>query len=257
MTLSEKIHLKNHFVLGFVPFGGSFDEFIKPFITEMKELEVGKIMDVQGTKCLVIASLGDITADLPQGNDLVGVKRHNANRGCRTCNITKDSLTSDRLDLKLVSRYYHQTDKQFEEIVVASTITERKAIASEYGLYLQPSILDELKRERHLQSPQDIYHLTAGKVLRFLKITIEALSPEGKSEFIMIWKSFEYPKVWRKLPNLISHIDSFMMSDCLQLTMMLLFILKRFLKHTHFKISELGLFQHWTGVTQNDHAIKL
>ena len=46
MTLSERIHLKNHFVLGFVPFGGSFDEFIKPFITEMKELEVGKIMDV-------------------------------------------------------------------------------------------------------------------------------------------------------------------------------------------------------------------
>ena len=145
MTLSERIHLKNHFVLGFVPFSGSFDEFIKPFITEMKELEVGKIMDVQGTKCLVIASLGDITADLPQGNDLVGVKRHNANRGCRTCNITKDSLTSDRLDLKLVSRYHHQTDKQFEEIVVALTITERKAIASEYGLRLQPSILDELK----------------------------------------------------------------------------------------------------------------
>ena len=53
-----------------------------------------------------------------------------------------------------------------------------------YGLCLQPSILDQLQWERHLQSPQDVYHLTAGKVLRFLKITIEALLPEGKSEFI-------------------------------------------------------------------------
>ena len=140
-------------MLGFIPFGSSFDEFIKPFIMEMKELEVGKIMNIQGIKCLVIASLGDITADLLQGNDLVGVKRHGANRGCRTCNITKDSLTSDGLDLKLISRYHHQTDKQFEEITVASMITERKAIATEYGLRLQPSILDELKRERHLQSP--------------------------------------------------------------------------------------------------------
>jgi len=100
-------------------------------------------------------------------------------------------LTSDGLDLKLVSRYHLQTDKQFEEISTASTITERKAMAAKYGLRLQPSILDKLKRERHLQSPQDVYHLTAGKVLRFLKITIEALSPEGKSELLWVWKSFE------------------------------------------------------------------
>jgi hypothetical protein len=126
---------------------------------------------------------------------MVGVKRHGANRGCRTCNVTKDSLTSNNLDLQLISRYHHQSDKQYEEIAEAPTITERKAIAAEYGLRLNPSILDQLKRERHLQSPQDVYHHTAGKVLRFLKITIEALLPEGKMKFIAVWKSFEYLKV--------------------------------------------------------------
>ena len=257
LPLNERIRLRNHFVLGFVPFGGSFDEFIKPFITEMKELEKGKIMNVQGNECLVIASLGDITTDLPQGNDLAGVKRHGANKGCRTCSITKDSLTSDNFDLKLFSRYHHQTDKQFEEIFLASTITERKTVATKYGLRLQPSILDQLKWERHLQSPQDVYHLTAGKVLRLLKITIEALSPEGKKELMSSWKSFEYPKAWRKLPNPISHIDSFMMSDCLQLTMMFPFILNRFLKRIHFKNSEFASFQCRTGVTRNDLAVKL
>lgn len=180
---------------------------------------------------------------------MAGVKRYGANKGCRTCNMTKDSLTSNNFDFLLGSRYHHQSDKQFEEIYAAQTITERKAIAAEYGLRLNPSILDQLKRERHLQSPQDAYHLTAGKVLRFLKITIEALSSEGKSKFITVWKSFEYPKTWRKLPNLISHIDSFMMSDCLQLTMMFPFILNRFLKNTHFKNLELELFQRRTGVT--------
>ena len=43
--------LKNHFLLGFVPFGGNFDEFIQPFITEMKALECGQIMNVQGRNC--------------------------------------------------------------------------------------------------------------------------------------------------------------------------------------------------------------
>ena len=257
MPHNERIRLKNHFVLGFVPFGGSFNEFIKPFIKEMKELEKGKIMIVQNTECFVIASLGDITADLPQGNDLVGVKRHGANRGCRTCSVTKNSLTSEDLDLQLLSRYHHQSDKQFEVICAASTITEQKTLATEYGLHLQPPILDQLKRERHLQSPQDVYHLTAGKVLRFLKVTIEALLPEGKMELITVWKSFEYPKAWRKLPNPISHIDSFMMSDCLQLAMMFPFILNRFLKHSHFKKPELALFQHHTGITRSDLAVKL
>ncbi|RGB21749.1 hypothetical protein C1646_678324 [Rhizophagus diaphanus] len=73
LPFDKRKQLKNHFVLGFVPFGGSFEEFIAPFVAEMKTLENGKIMDVQGTKSIVIASLEDITADLPQGNDLVGV----------------------------------------------------------------------------------------------------------------------------------------------------------------------------------------
>ena len=31
-------------------------------------------MNVQGSKCWVIAGLGCVTADLPQGNDLAGIK---------------------------------------------------------------------------------------------------------------------------------------------------------------------------------------
>lgn len=166
-------------------------------------------------------------------------------------------MTSNNLDLPLVSRYHHQTNEQFKEIFAASTITECKELATQYGLRLQPTILDQLQWERHLQSPQDIYHVTAGKVLRFLKITIEALSPEGKTEFIVFWKSFEYPRMWQKLPNPISHIDSFMMSDCLRLTMMLPFILNRFLKFKHFKQSEIYKFQIRTGVICNDSAVKL
>ena len=257
MPFEERKKLKNHFVLGFVPFGGCFEEFIEPFISEMKTLENGVIMNIQGNECLVIASLGDVTADLPQGNDLVGVKRHGANKGCRTCNATKDSLTSNNLDLPSISRYHHQTDEQFKEIFEALTITERKEIATRYGLCLQPTIMDQLQWERHLQSPQDVYHATAGKVLRFLKITIEAFSPEGKTEFISCWKSFEYPRTWQKLPNPISHIDSFMMSDCLHLAMMFPFILNRFLKYKHFKKSEIEKFQARTRVSRNDLAVKL
>ncbi|PKC56623.1 hypothetical protein RhiirA1_500348 [Rhizophagus irregularis] len=182
LPFDKRKQLKNHFMLGFIPFGGYFEEFIAPFVTEIKTLENGITMDVQGTKSIV---LGDIIADLPQGNDLVGVKRYSATRGCHTCNVTKDSWTSNNIDLLLMSRYHHLTDCQFEEISAAPTMTRCKEIAAEYGLCTKPPILDNLKRERHLQSPHDVYHATAGKVLRFLRITIDALSPEGKSAFIL------------------------------------------------------------------------
>lgn len=100
----------------------------------MKKLGKEMIIDVQGNMCLVIASLGDITADLPQRNDLAGVKRHSTNKGCCTCNATKDSLMSNNLDLLSISQYYHQTDKQFKEIFMASTITEWKELATQLGM---------------------------------------------------------------------------------------------------------------------------
>ncbi|RIA81772.1 hypothetical protein C1645_836427 [Glomus cerebriforme] len=106
-----------------------------------------------------------------------------------------DSWTSEGLDLLLVSHYHHITNNQFEEILLESNITRSNEIATMYGLCLQSPILNELKRERHFQLPQDVYHLTAGKVLKFLKITIEALLLEGKSEFINFWKSFEYLRI--------------------------------------------------------------
>jgi hypothetical protein len=74
MPFDMRRHLRNHFVLGFVPFGGNFDDFIQPFISDMKRLEQGMVMNVQGENCWIIASIGCVTADLPQGNDLAGVK---------------------------------------------------------------------------------------------------------------------------------------------------------------------------------------
>src|SRR6266542_6694997 len=70
LTYQRKL-IKNYFILGFVPFGSNFNEFILLFISEMKKLEQEKIIMVQGQNAWVIASLGVVTADLPQGNDLV------------------------------------------------------------------------------------------------------------------------------------------------------------------------------------------
>ncbi|CAG8854904.1 30724_t:CDS:2, partial [Gigaspora margarita] len=85
MPISLRQQLRNYFVLGFVPFGGSFNEFIRLFIIEIKFLESGQLMNIQDQEYWIIASLGVVIADLSQGNDLAGVKRHSANKGYQTC----------------------------------------------------------------------------------------------------------------------------------------------------------------------------
>jgi hypothetical protein len=131
-NLRKKI--KNHFVLGFVPFSGSFDDFIRPFIKEIQQLERGKVFEVQGKRCLVIASVGQITADLPQRNDLASIKHHGATRGCRSCQASKNNFTTSDLDISLITRYYHITDELYNEMEAIRTMTERKNFAIKYGL---------------------------------------------------------------------------------------------------------------------------
>ncbi|GET64266.1 hypothetical protein GLOIN_2v1790377 [Rhizophagus irregularis DAOM 181602=DAOM 197198] len=171
MPARQRKLLKNHFVLGFVPFGGNFNEFMLPFISEMKEFEQGKLMEVNGQDAWVIAGLGVVTADLPQGNDMCDVLRHNANKGCRTCTASRESLTNFSQDVPATSRYHHITDDQFKEIFDEPATTRQRRLCTEFGLRTRPSILDRLLRERHLQTPQDVYHATAGKIGRLLKLT--------------------------------------------------------------------------------------
>ncbi|PKY19767.1 hypothetical protein RhiirB3_384336 [Rhizophagus irregularis] len=248
--------IKNHFVLGFVPFGGTFNEFIKPFVVEMKKLEQGKIMKIQGEDSWIIASLSVITADLPQGNDLTGVLRHGANKGCRTCTIKKELLTDYNQDIVAKSRYHHITNEEITKISQESVISIKNQLGTKYGLRLLPSILDQLKREKHLQTPQDIYHSTAGKIGRLLKITCELFSQEGKENFIKIWKDFEKPKKWPRLPNPINHHASFMMSDYLRIAMIIPYILYRFLKISSLKENGIIGIQQRINAPHNNLIIK-
>ncbi|CAB4427813.1 unnamed protein product [Rhizophagus irregularis] len=168
------------------------------FVEELKQLEKGKIMNVQGRDVWVVAGLGVVTADLPQGNDLAGVLRHGASKGCCTCSINKDLHTDLNQDFALLSRYNQITDSELLKLIMNITISRKKQMSSKYGLRIKQSILDELKREKHLQTPQDIYHATAGKIGRLLKITMNLLS----LEVALLTKVFEE---FVNLPNL--HIN--------------------------------------------------
>ncbi|KAF0490307.1 hypothetical protein F8M41_021952 [Gigaspora margarita] len=72
----------------------------------------GTLMNIAGQDIWIIAALGVITADLPQGNDLVDTKHHSGNQGYRSCLVPKEQLSNLAFDTKLNAKYYHITNKK-------------------------------------------------------------------------------------------------------------------------------------------------
>jgi len=247
MPFELRKQLKNHFVLSFVPFGGEFDDTMKPIINEIKALEKGTLISINGQDIWIIAALGVVTADLPQGNDLADTKRHGGNLGCRSCLAPKEQLNDFSFDIKLNARYHHLTNDKIHILEELIQEGESQKIISEYctenGLRTQPSILNQLTRDRHLQTPQDAYHAIAGKIQRFMECTFSILNPNGETAFLNYWRNLETPAGWYRLPNPIKHRRSFMFSDILRLAMVMPFLLWRFLTVEHIKDFEITSLQ--------------
>ncbi|UZO08524.1 uncharacterized protein OCT59_028778 [Rhizophagus irregularis] len=201
-----------------------------------KDLQNGIIMtNCHGEEVFISGGLGMCTADLPQGNDLTGIRRHNAYYGCCSCEVSQDDLTNLLFDIQANGRYCHLTDYQFQMIKQAPTKSSKETIAKQHGLCYHKNILDHLIRNRHIQTPQDPYHYLAGLVHRLFDETFKVMNNMGYVEFIKVWKTFEVPSIWNRLQNPITHRDSYWMNDSLRLTMIMPFILIRAINYKHYK----------------------
>ncbi|GBC32802.2 hypothetical protein GLOIN_2v1880882 [Rhizophagus irregularis DAOM 181602=DAOM 197198] len=256
MLQSHRKSLKNHFLIGFVPFGANFEDFIKPILQDIKRLESGLVMKTINGDVWIIGGLGCVTADLPQGNDIAGIKRHGANHGCRTCNVSHDQLTSLNYNYIENARFNQQTEERLIEIKNQYAKTRKEQLSTEYGIS-NPGSFNVLKWDRHIQTPQDAYHSMAGKARTLLEATFNVFNAIGEKEFLKHWKYIEKPTNWSRMPNPIQHRQSFMFSDVLRITMLMPFILRRFLKSHHIKTEALNNWHEKLGIRQNSAVLKL
>ena len=230
-------------IIGLVPIGGKFDDVMRLLLHELRDLEKGIVMTIREENVWVVAGIGLVTADLPQGNNLADIKQQGASRGCRMCMASQDHLTDNTYDTIDNARFHHITEQLFEQlqrlINQNASQTEINTFRVQYGLCSKPGILSSLSRDRHLQTPQDAYHAFGGKVQRLIDSTLNMLNDNGKEAFLKYWRNCEKPAHWYRLANPIAHRNSFMFSDALQLAMLLPFILRRFLDQNCFKPLEL------------------
>jgi hypothetical protein len=138
MPFNLRKQLKNHFIVGFIPFGGHFDDVMRPLLQELRRLEKGIAMKMNDETVWVIALIGLVTADMPQGNDLCDVKKQGALYGCRNCLAPKDRLTDNTFDWICGARFHHVTNEHFVQLQTlidqGVTKVEINNFARRYGL---------------------------------------------------------------------------------------------------------------------------
>ncbi|PKK72267.1 hypothetical protein RhiirC2_710502, partial [Rhizophagus irregularis] len=142
--------------------------FIKPFIQQMQILQNGIIMtNYNEDKVIISGGLGMCIADLPQGNDLAGIRRHNTDHGYCTCEVTQEDLNNTYFDIQLNGRYCHIMDCYYKEIKQTSTKSAKENIAKQHGLCLKKNILDNLIHNPYIQVPQNPYHCLAARAINY------------------------------------------------------------------------------------------
>ncbi|CAG8640164.1 22984_t:CDS:2 [Cetraspora pellucida] len=105
------------------------------------------------------------------------------------------------------------------EIESQHSKADMKQLAVEYGL-AKPGPLRILKWDRHVQTPQDIYHFMARKTHTLLEATFNSFNLNSENAFLKHWRDIEKPANW--------------------LAMLMPFILRRFLKPQHIKTETLN-----------------
>jgi len=82
--------LKNHFIVEFILFRDHFDDVMHPLVQELHQLKKGITMKMNDETVWIIASIGLVTVDMPQGNNLCDVKKQGTLYECRNCLAPKD-----------------------------------------------------------------------------------------------------------------------------------------------------------------------
>ncbi len=93
----DRHNLENIWCLGMKPPGTDLRDCMKPFLVEIKDLQRGYYLQLEGEvkPVFVIGSLGLFIADMPQANALAGCQHQSSGHPCRRCNVEKGASLGD------------------------------------------------------------------------------------------------------------------------------------------------------------------
>jgi hypothetical protein len=138
--------------------------------------------------------------DMPEGNDAAGVKRQNANCGCRRCYVVNGSL--DKFDEECADRSYELDLRARTQADEAPSAAARDRVLKESGLHIRHSLFRDLAMDPYRQCPHDPFHMECmGLAKNATTDLCKVLRPEAITAINAKIERFQLPAHWqRRLP---------------------------------------------------------
>src|SRR6202023_123449 len=245
--------LKNWLLLGFTPYGSAFEDTIVPIFRQLKEFQFGKPVELpSGHRIVLSIKLLYTCCDMPESNDLAGVKRQSSLKPCRFCLIDKDRLsdvTFSAADLFRMSRCTIQMERSRQKARRLPP-TKREVELRRYGLQLisSPMVHHGLAFDPYRQTALDADHSELGSHgmgKHLIHLTTRVfLSDGGRYAFTKSFRTFPYPVTWSRLLNPCTHLLKYRFSDIAHMISIGPFLLRRFLKPHHISSKMAGDYQN-------------
>jgi hypothetical protein len=156
MSRADRNHLDNIFCVGMKPPDTSMSDCLPIFVQDIKKLQHGFFLTIEGKLYFIVGGLGIVKADMPAAQALAGCLHQNAGEPCRMCRVTKGTDLGDpAFDARMHTRTVWQADA-----VRAACLAGEKDAHADTGLSVLPSALEDrtLVFDRFAQIPPEPLH---------------------------------------------------------------------------------------------------
>lgn len=237
MNVYDRTKRANVFPITLGPHGANFEDVIEA-LQSLQVLDKGVKITVKGEEVFLCAFVLAFLGDMPQQNDNVGIKRQNADRGCRACTV----LVPERGDLNypiiMEGRYHHQLKRQRAYISRISR-TAQKAYCQEWGLTENPSPLDKISPCLDLvqSKPSNPAHSEYSGIAKFLQelLFTAILTTKAQQEYVFELQHFKFPPGWGRLQSPLKHLQSWRMQEAARASVITPVLLRMWLQAQHVK----------------------
>lgn len=237
----ERTRRTNVLALTLGPHGSNIEAVVRAIGPLLRQLDDGQLLNIprRDEPVFVCAYTVFYIGDMLQQQENSGIKSQNANRGCRSCFVSKDKRGNLQYNLVSNGRFHYENKRTRAYMNSLSTQKKRDdySVATGIDVRTVPLQLISPALDIIVTRPTDPAHSEYGSISTLLhKLLLEAiLKPAAQIKYARILRSFPFLPGWGRLQSPLNHLGSYSLSEHTRWSIIIPVLLRMWLRDKYIK----------------------
>jgi hypothetical protein len=222
------------------PHGSNFDDVVK-CLEELRNLDAGTTLKINGTKTNVCVFIMSFIGDMPQQMANCGLMSQRSSHGCRHCELPTMNFDNLHFDANKLGRYHHEILRQRTFMESLPTKAQKLNYCKKLGMAMEPPVLRMITPALNLilTRPSDPAHSEYGGITKQVHLLLinAVLTKPAALEYAQVLRKFPKPPGWGPFQNPIHYIGSYSLSEHARWSIVAPILFRVFLRERHMKDS--------------------